>query len=182
MKKYFILIILSSLILFVCAQPSVVPTPTNEVSKQIIELEVVEQAVHYRCQSFWTGEYFSHLSESDLEARFNEKYNADARDFEFSFDKATYSTTIKCHISGAISKGTDSYTADLLWFLNPLGLDFIDNNFKESDHGLSLEGSIGGVPTVIEVDCPPQESIYEAWQQPVGHCHGHIWWPVSKTD
>ena len=138
--SYIILPIIILLSLLGCAQPSVKPVSTGEETKLI-----------YQCQAFWAEEEFSELSESDLRARFRGKYNVDARNFGFSFDKATHSTIIKCQIYGAISKGHDRYTADFLWFLNPLGLDFIGDNFKESKHGLSWEGSVDGVPTSIKI-------------------------------
>ena len=53
---------------------------------------------------------------------------------------------------------------------------FIDDNFKESEEGLSWEGEVGGIQTGITIKLPPQESVYEAWKHPVGHCHGHVWW------
>jgi len=56
-----------------------------------------------------------------------------------------------------------------------------NSHFKELEHRLSWEGEIDGIPATIKIECPPQDSIYEAWQHPVGHCHGHVWWPVSKT-
>lgn len=180
---YVIPLVIALLVLSSCAQAEVGPPPTGEetkqITKQIIEVKAVDQIVSYHCQSFWTEERFSKLSEQDLKAKFKEKYKVDAREFEFSFDEASHSTTIECQVYGSISKSADRYTADLLWFLTPLGLDFIDDDFEKSNHGLSWEGEIDGVPTTIEVECPPQDSIYEAWQDPVGHCHGHIWWPVS---
>ena len=178
MGRYLIPIILILLILFGCAQRGAGP-PISKETKQIIEVEVVDQTVRYHCQSFWTQDEFLKLSEDDLIVRFKEKYNVDARKFAFSFDEANRSTTIECHIYGAISKGAKEYTADFLWLLNPLGLDFIKNEFDESNHGLSWEGTIKGVPTTIKVECPRQESVYKDWQHPVGHCHGHVWWPVS---
>jgi hypothetical protein len=154
--------------------------PISEEAKQIIEVEVVDQTVRYQCQFFWTKEHFSHLSETDLKARFEEKYDIDAREFEFSFNAAKHSTITRCHIYGTIWESGNRYTADLLWLLRPNDLDFIDDNFKKSKTGLSWEGTINGVPTSIKVKCPRQESVYEAWQHPVGHCHGHIWWPASS--
>jgi len=196
-RRYLALIIACLLSLLGCAQPppspppaapmpSLPPTappsepPLLEETKQIIEVEVVDQVVQYQCQCFWSEEKFSQLSENDLKARFKGKYSVDARDFEFSFDKTNYSTITKCRVCGAISKSRVRYTADFLWLLNPLGLDFIEDHFKESNHGLSWEGKINGVLTTMEVECPPKDSIYKAWQDPVGHCHGHIWWPVSS--
>ena len=185
-RKYFALIIVCLLIFFGCAQPPpslppAAPSPKSPLlreTKQIIEVKAVDQIVLYQCQSFWTEEKFSQLAENDLKARFKEKYNVDARDFEFRFNEASHSTITKCQVYGAISKSTDSYRADFLWLLSPLSLDFIDDHFEESNHGLSWEGEINGVLTIIKVECPLQDSIYKAWQHPVGHCHGHIWWPA----
>jgi len=178
--SYSILPIVILLSLLGCAQPMPEPPAADVETKQIITIEARDQLLCYQCQSFWSEGKFSKLSESELKARFAGKYNVKARDFEFSFDKASHSTITKCRVYGAISKGQDRYTADFLWLLNPLGLDFIDDNFKESKHGLSWEGKLASVLTTIEVECPPQDSVYKAWQYPVGHCHGHIWWQVAS--
>ena len=66
--------------------------------------------------------------------------------------------------------------------LEPLGLDFINNHFKETTHGLSWEGSLNGVLTKVEVILPPQKVPYVAWGQPIGHCHGHAWWVVTEAE
>jgi PGF-CTERM protein len=57
-------------------------------------------------------------------------------------------------------------------------LSFINNKFEESKEGLSWDGEVDGIPTSITIKLPPQESVYEAWEQPVGHCHGHVWWTM----
>lgn len=178
--NYITFVIVALLILSGCEQPRAAPPPFSALSKQIIELEVVDQVVHYRCQSFWSYGKFSELSDDDLRARFEERYDVEAEDFEFSFDGRNHSTITECYIYGIISKSQDRYRADFLWFLNPLGLDFIEDGFEKSNHGLSWKGDVKGVPTTNEVECPLQDSIYEAWQHPVGHCHGHVWWPVSS--
>lgn len=169
--------VIALLILPGCAQLRPGPLPTSEEAERIIEVEAVDQVVHYRCQCFWDEEEFSELSENELETRFKDRYKVDARDFESSFDEANHSTVTECYIYGTISKSQSRCTADFLWLLNPLELDFIDDHFKEFESGLSWQGSVKNIPTSIEVKCPPQGSVYEAWQYPVGHCHGHVWWP-----
>ncbi len=57
-------------------------------------------------------------------------------------------------------------------------LSFINNNFEETKEGLSWDGEVDGILTSITVKLPLQESVYEAWQHPVGHCHGHVWWTM----
>ncbi len=71
--------------------------------------------------------------------------------------------------------------ADFLWLLTPLNLDFINNHFEETNKGLFWEGMIDGVRTSVEVLLPPQPVPYRAWQQPIGHCHGHVWWGKTST-
>ena len=176
--RFFIPIIASLAILSGCAQQVVKPPPTSEEIKRIIEVRAIDQTLLYRCQSFWSAENFSKLSENDLKARFKEKYNVDVREFEFSLVPENHSTVTNCSIYGTITKSSSKFTADLLWLLTPLGLDFIDDNFEESNDGLSWEGYADGVLMSIEVKCPPQDCVYQAWQYPVGHCHGHIWWPA----
>jgi len=191
MRRYLILIILSLLILFGCAQPGAGLAPPAEGTKQIIEVKVVDQLVHYQCQSFWVEEKFAGIlaDKTGFEVKTVEEFNKNVarygergeyvvlRSIKFNEDKRA--TILTAEIHNAISKSGDSYHATFLWLLQPLGLDFIDDNFNESKHGLSWEGRIDSISTTIKVECPSQDSVYEAWQQPVGHCHGHIWWPVS---
>jgi len=176
--KRFLAIILSLLILFGCAPPGAVPTPPSEKAELI-----------YQRQSFWSQEEFSdicaHKAEfkedfkMELEA-VSQKYKVSVGEFELSFDQETHSTIAKCYVDGAISKSGDRYRGRFGWLLEPLGLDFINDNFEESKTGLSWEGTINGIPISVKVECPPQDCIYKAWQDPVGHCHQHIWWPVSS--
>ena len=177
--KLLIPIIVALFILASCVQPSVGPPLVGEESRQVITMEVIDQIIYWECQSFWTEEKFAELSKNNLIAGFEGKYKVDARGFEVSLDEAGRSTIVKCQVYGCVSKGADRYTADFLWFLNPLGLDFIEDDFEKSKHGLSWEGSVNGVSMIIKIECPPQDSVYEAWQHPVGHCHGHVWWPIS---
>lgn len=178
--RYLIVIVASLLVLFGCAPQEVKPPQAGEEAKRVIEVEVSDQVLLYQCQSFWSGEKFAEISQDDLKARFKEKYSVDATEFEFSFEPADHSTVTKCRIYGAITRSGNRYTADLLWLLRPYRLDFIDDDFKKSKTGFSWQGTINDIPMSINVSCPPQDCIYEAWQHPVGHCHGHIWWPASS--
>ena len=177
--RYFIVIVASLLILFGCTQQGARSPLTGGEVKRIIDVTVVDQILLYQCQSFWSAKKFLEISEDDLKARFEDKYDVDAREFEFSFEPASHSTTTRCYIYGTVTKSQTRYTADLLWLLKPYTLDFINDNFKESKSGLAWEGSTNGSLMSIKVECPPQDCAYEAWGDPVGHCHGHIWWPAS---
>ena len=172
MRKYLIPIVLSLLILFGCAQPSAGPPPTApptaEETRQIIEVEAVDQIVQYQCQSFWTQDEFLKLSEGDLIAGFKEKYKMDAREFEVSFDEANYSTIIKCSIYGIISKSGNDYRARFEWLLDPLRLNFIDNHFEKSEKALSWEGNIDDTHTIIRLEFPAA----------IDNCYKHVWWTV----
>jgi len=167
-RRHFILLIIALLILFGCAQQGGTLPPAGE------------NEVIYQSQRFWTEEQFSAISDTDLMELFQKKYDVDARDFNFTFNGTSHSTITQCHVYGEVSKSGDEYVADFSWFLDSLTLDFINDNFEESETGLSWEGNINGVPTSIRIACPKQDSVYEAWQHPVGHCHAHIWWPASS--
>ena len=169
---YFILLIIGLLISFGCAQQGGTLPPARE------------NEVIYQCQRFWTEEQFSALSDANLTELFNQTYAVDAGNFNFSFNETSHSTVTECYVYGKISRSGDEYVAYFSWFLDPLTLDFIDDNFEESKTGLSWEGNINGVPTSIKIECPPQDSVYGLgpYGVGVGHCHAHIWWPASSGD
>ena len=87
--------------------------------------------------------------------------------------KIVFAVTGKVWLSG-----NEKY-ADFLWLLTPLGLDFIENHFTETNHGLYWVGTLNNVSTEINVLLPKQATVYRAWGNTVGHCHGHIWWPAK---
>ena len=176
--RCFILIISSLLILFGCTQPNAgLKSPCEET-------ELV-----YQRQSFWTEEEFLDMwadkakfesgFKAELEAT-SKNYRITTGEFEFCFDQESCSTIATCHIDGAISKRGKQCRGRFGWLLEPIGLDFINSNFEQSNHGLSWEGITSGISITIEIECPPQDCIYKAWQEPVGHCHQHIWWPISS--
>ncbi|WP_169696934.1 hypothetical protein [Staphylothermus marinus] len=43
-------------------------------------------------------------------------------------------------------------------------------------NGLYWEGEINGIYIVIDASFPNVGEIYEAWGEPVGYCHAHVWW------
>lgn len=173
--------------------PAEVP-PAEEPGeiKRVIEVEVDELTCHYLCQSFWTEDAFStHLAD---QAQFKTNFQQDfeqglaqsdvsvsASDYSFSFDPTTQSTSTRCDIHDAIWKSDGEYHATFFWLLTPLGLDFIDDNFTESERGLSWQGSINDTPTTVTVKLPTIDNIvYEAWAGPIGHCHAHAWWATES--
>ena len=170
-----------------CTAPAEVPPAEDEGEiRRVVEVKADGLVFHYLRQSFWEEERFSNYSanQAQFKADFKEqferrlaKYNISASGYSFSFDSDNHSTVIRCDIHDAISKSGNRYTARFEWLLNPLGLDFIDNDFKESEKGLSWEGVIKGVPTTIIVELPTiDDFVYEAWNDPIGHCHTHAWW------
>ncbi len=88
---------------------------------------------------------------------------------------------INFRVYGKVWVSEGEQYADFLWFLTPNNLDFIDNRFTELKDGLKWSGILDGTPTSIVIHLPPQETAYVAWGEPVGHCHGHVWWPAKST-
>ena len=176
--RYFIPIIVSLVISFGCAQQVTEPSPLSGKARQLIEIKAADQILNHHYQAFWAEEEFSELLadkagfKNDFIAKFNKnlaKHNLETQNFEFSFDQTSHSTVAKCKIYGAISKSGNNYRARFEWFLNPLGLDFINNDFKKSQRVLSWEGDIGGISTTINLEFP----------SPINHCHAHVWWELS---
>ena len=169
--------------------PSPAEAPPPEVKgeiKRVVEVEADGLTFHYLRQSFWAEEEFSaHLAnQAKFETDFKEDFeqglaqrNVSTSDYSFSFDSATRSTIALCDISNAIAlSGEGEYYARFEWLLSPLGLDFIDDNFQESEKGLSWQGSIKDIPTTVTVKLPTIDNIvYKAWKHPIGHCHAHAW-------
>lgn len=175
----------------VLAPAEVPPAEEQGEIKRVIEVETAGLPSYYLSQSFWTEEEFSaHLAnqaqfKADFKQDFEQrevKYNVSASDYSFSFDTATQSTVARCDIHDAITlSGEDEYRARFEWLLKPLGLDFIDDNFKESERGLSWEGPIKGIPTTVTVKLPTIDNfVYKAWEHPIGHCHAHVWWSTES--
>ena len=154
--RYFILVISSLLILFGCVQPP----PTGGKTEQIIEIEAADQILNYQCQSFWTEEKFSNLTEDDLITEFKEKYNVNAVNFEVTFDEATCSTILTCDVKGEMYN-TNSY--NFHWLLADLPFDLYA--FTQSERELNYEGEVNGVPTTIKLIFP----------YAIAHCHEHVW-------
>jgi hypothetical protein len=170
------------------AQSGVVP------EKGLIELNITVEVdgtiIHYQKQSFWNESEFSEILGDKEEFKnaviedFTEKLSGygergeSAVDADVEFEETKKATVFKCDIHDAITKSDDSYRATFIWLLSPLGLSFINNNFEETKEGLSWDGDVDGISTSITIKLPPQELVYEAWEQPVGHCHGHVWWTM----
>jgi len=170
------------------AQSGVVPE-TGLLENNIM-VEVEGTIIHYQKQSFWNESEFSAILENKEEFKnaviedFTEKLSRygergeSAVGADVEFDETKRATVLKCDIHDAITKSDDSYRATFIWLLSPLGLSFINNKFEETKEELSWDGEVDGISTSITIKLPPQELVYEAWEQPVGHCHGHVWWTM----
>jgi len=144
--------------------------------------------VHYQGEAFWAEAEFPRILEakgefsSDIIAKFEDdvsEHDQQAINAYVEFNEDRKSIILSCDIHGAISKSDGSYYAVFSWLLKPLGLDFIDNDFVESEKGLFWKGLANGIPTTVSVELPAiPGSVYEAWAQPIGHCHAHAWWEL----
>ncbi len=169
------------------------PLHDNRELNSNITVVVEDTIVHYQKQSFWTEREFKAILEDKEEyktvvindlaekiAKYGERGEY-AAGTEVEFDEPRKATVLRCDIHDAVTKSDDRYRATFIWLLKPLGLDFIDDKFKEYNDGLLWKGELSGIPTSITVAVPLQESVYKAWQRPVGHCHGHVWWTISAV-
>lgn len=155
----------------------------NEV-EITVEVRAADRTLHYAEKRMWREDRFQNMledkaqSKTSLIKQFGRKYEVNAENFEVYFEEEDRITVLTCSVPDKISESGNRYTATFLWFLNPQELDFIENDFVETRTDLSWRGKINGTRTIITIDLPPQDSIYNDWGEPVGHCHGHVWWPT----
>ena len=158
-------------------------------TRNAIKVTTEATIVHYQDESWWQEDQYPTILDnkdefgSDLMAKFSDSLSGNSQravDTGVDFDESKRSTILRCDIHGAVSEKDNSYYAVFSWLLRPLGLDFIDDDFRESEKGLFWEGSINGIPTTVTVELPIiDHSVYKAWQHPIGHCHAHAWWVVK---
>ena len=153
-----------------------------QLERRMITARVVGLRVIFEERDYWKyyvaigdREAFSEALVSNFTATFSD-FGVRVQEPEVIFDDVNGTTTFRCVIEGAVTKVGDKYYARFEWLLRPLGLDFIDDHFEESEIGLSWEGYAKGVWTEITCEFPYTGMVYEAWGQPVGHCHAHVWW------
>ncbi len=185
-----LLILLAGILVFRSLYPA---TPTKTVpfslnnlkpERRFIILTVMNLSIAYQQWDSYNRTSYQYLMEhwntyterikDDIKAMYSSR-GADIKDL--SIVHIDNNRTIEIHfvVDNKVSSD-DEITADFLWFLDAWNLDFIDNGFQETNHGLVWSGNLGGVLTSITVNVPPQPAPYKAWGSPYGHCHGHIWW------
>jgi len=187
MWKYLAALILGLFPLLNCAQPVTEapapprsPTPMAE-EERIVKVEAEGVTLHYQAESLWSEAEFATILQnrdsftSDLLGKFIDDVskqgdreervaNANVR-----FNEDRKSTIFTCDIEDAVRKSGSVYHATFFWLLRPLGLDFIDDHFKESEKELFWEGLINSTPTSITITLPASAR----------HCHAHVWWQLS---
>ena len=132
-----------------------------------IEVEADGEVLHYQETYVWSREEFSNITgdqkafESTQIAQFNEMYDVNADNFRIEYDQEEGSTILKCDIHGTFSGSW----YDFHWFLNPLGLDFINSGFAKTENVLFWEGNVDGVAITITLRFPFT----------ISHCHAHVW-------
>lgn len=156
-----------------------------EKIKDKIKTSVENKTVTYRKESFYSNQDFTIILKnkdkfsSQLVENLKNRISAHrgkVDNCKVKFNSKRTSTILTCNVLGVISKTGNKYYARFGWLIRPLGLDFIDNDFKETLTGLSWEGRIDGVPTIIKAKFPRTGELYKAWAHPTGHCHAHVWW------
>lgn len=158
--------------------PTPAPTPPSRIPEKLelgelkefernIIIEAEGDTVHYFEQKKWSEDKFSRVIEAEDEFSSNqiEEFQAihqvNAGNFDVEIDKKEKSTILKCNVYAEFR--TSYY--DFHWFLEPLGLDFIDNHFEKSERELSWEGSLEGVRATILLRFPFK----------ISNCHAHVW-------
>jgi hypothetical protein len=141
--------------------------PDISAAERIIRIDAEGDFLHYQETLLWDESKFLEILEDKSEfydnqvAEFKETYEVEAENFEINFVKDKVSTILSCDIYGKFNEKW----YDFHWFLNPLGLDFLDSPFEKSESSLSWEGIIGNTSTTIILKFP----------FPIDNCHAHVW-------
>lgn len=199
-RNYLVSLIIGMLLFSACAQfpaqppqGETQPPPIAGEIERMVEVEAEGVLLHYQAKSFWSADEFSTILRdkdqfsSKLMAKFSDDLsghgegNEHATNAKVNFNENEKSTILSCDIHDAVWKSDDSYHATFFWLLGPLGLDFINDNFQESEEGLFWEGVVEDVATTVAVKLPAIDGFaYEAWNHPIGHCHAHVWWEMEE--
>ena len=184
-----VLVIIAGTILYlVTRQPSVpsnITTSNLKPEKRVITLTV--EGWNIKCMEVDTfdNSTYNHIVSNwdsyiaEVQNNINKMYatrGARITSLHMGYSECDTTVIITFVVDNKVTSNSE-ITADFLWFLNAWNLDFIDDHFNETSHGLTWNGVLKDVPTTIMVNVPPQPAPYKAWGSPYGHCHGHIWWP-----
>jgi hypothetical protein len=135
-------------------------------AERIIRIDAEGDILHYQETLLWNESKFLEILEDksyfydNQIAEFKETYEVGADNFEINFIQDKESTVLSCDIYGKFNKKW----YDFHWFLNPLGLDFLDSPFEKSERSLSWEGVVGETRTTIILKFP----------FPIDNCHAHV--------
>jgi hypothetical protein len=150
-----------------CKQAVTDIEPDISAVERIIRIDAEGDVLHYQETLLWDESKFLEILENksgfydSQVAEFKKTYEADADDFEIDFIQNKGSTILSCDIYGKFNEKW----YDFHWFLNPLGLDFLDSPFEKSESSLSWEGIIGDTSIAIILEFP----------FPIDNCHAHVW-------
>ena len=137
----------------------------KELERNIV-IEAEGETLHYLEEKKWAENEFSRLIQE--EDRFSSKqiqefkatYDINAGDFDVETDKKEKSTILKCSVYVKLDGWYDFH-----WFLRPLGLDFLDDDFARSERELSWVDSLDKIGMTILLKFPFK----------INNCHAHVW-------
>jgi hypothetical protein len=137
------------------------------VAEHTIRIEAEGDVLHYQETLVWDEPTFSEMvadeagfSSHQIE-KFTKTYQVNAQNFRVELVRDRNTTVFKCDIHGT-HRGN---WYDFHWFLNPLGLDFLNSPFERAERTLSWEGRIEGISTTIVLEFPFS----------ISNCHAHVW-------
>ncbi len=136
-------------------------------AERIIRIDAEGNVLRYQETVLWDEENFSEILEDKSaffdvkKEEFEEDYEADAGNFDMEFVEDENSTILSCDVYEKFNG--ERY--DFLWFLDPLGLDFLDSPFRKSEKQLSWGSMLNGKPTVIILN----------FSFSIDNCHAHVW-------
>jgi hypothetical protein len=136
-------------------------------AKRIIRMEAEGDVLHYQETLVWDEPTFSEIlaEESEFSSKqieqFMKTYRVNANNFHVEFLRDRNSTLLRCDVHGTFAGNW----YDFHWFLNSLGLDFLNSPFDRAERALSWKGRIDGISTSIVLEFPFS----------INNCHAHVW-------
>lgn len=167
-------------------KPTGIELPSKEEAiGRNFRISVRGEVIHYNETYTWSENNYQTIIDNEGGFRsiqvqhFEETYGMEPKFYETRFIDTDMTTLFECEIREKVTENENRYTAEFDWFLNPRGLNFVENDFEGTKTELTWHGEFNGISTGIVIDLPQQEIEYSEGGELVGYNHSTIWWPEN---
>ncbi|MFP4005786.1 MAG: hypothetical protein ACLFUR_03585 [Candidatus Hadarchaeia archaeon] len=163
-----------------------IPERRNAITRTL-RIEVTGEVMYYRETYIWSENDYVNIKDKREEFEelqkdlFKDKYDIEPEFTEIRFFDTDRSTLFQCEVWDKVGEEENVYVGNFDWFLNPLGLNFVDNEFEETNANLIWNNELDEISTGIVLDLPPENATYEIGGDSFGHGATKVWW-TPTTD